>query len=198
MSFVSSKGNILCGLINIELYEIFAIINRAFRGLHCTSFCQHCVISPLSPFNCYVYPNHKMYSQFSYQFTVLSCLKIMNVYHIRYVSIIPYVFYHNQVWFHSLLISHSCTKSAIYAYIWIANQLHMKTCMILASRHYIPLSHYSNKDQNWCMEYNKIRFSNHMVHSDVVLGEALQWPILNNEHTFKSQMTPIADHYGHD
>ena len=35
MSFVSSKGNILCRLIKIELYKIFAIINRARKGLHC-------------------------------------------------------------------------------------------------------------------------------------------------------------------
>ena len=35
MSFVSSKGNILCWLVNIELYKIFAIINRAIKGLHC-------------------------------------------------------------------------------------------------------------------------------------------------------------------
>ena len=35
MSFVSSKGNILCRLIKIELYKIFAIINRAIKGLHC-------------------------------------------------------------------------------------------------------------------------------------------------------------------
>ena len=35
MSFVSSKGNILCRLIKIELYKIFAIINRAINGLHC-------------------------------------------------------------------------------------------------------------------------------------------------------------------
>ena len=36
MSFVSSKGNILCRL-KIELYKIFAIINRAIKGLHCTN-----------------------------------------------------------------------------------------------------------------------------------------------------------------
>ena len=35
MSFVSSKGNILCRLIKIELYKIFAIINRAIKGPHC-------------------------------------------------------------------------------------------------------------------------------------------------------------------
>ena len=35
MSFVSSKGNILCRLINIELYKIFAIINRTIKDLHC-------------------------------------------------------------------------------------------------------------------------------------------------------------------
>ena len=35
MSFVSSKGNILCRLIKIELYKIFAIIIRAIKGLHC-------------------------------------------------------------------------------------------------------------------------------------------------------------------
>ena len=35
MSFVSSKGNILCRLIIIQLYEIFAQINRAIKGLHC-------------------------------------------------------------------------------------------------------------------------------------------------------------------
>ena len=35
VSFVSSKGNILFRLINIELYKIFAIINRAIKGLHC-------------------------------------------------------------------------------------------------------------------------------------------------------------------
>ena len=35
MSFVSSKGNILCRLIIIELYEIFALIIRAIKGLHC-------------------------------------------------------------------------------------------------------------------------------------------------------------------
>ena len=37
MSFVSSKGNILCRLIIIELYEIFALINRAIKGLHTVS-----------------------------------------------------------------------------------------------------------------------------------------------------------------
>ena len=36
VSFVSSKGNILCRLVNIQLYKIFAIINRAIKGLHCT------------------------------------------------------------------------------------------------------------------------------------------------------------------
>ena len=36
MSFVSSKGNILCRL-KIELYKIFAIINRAIKSLHCNS-----------------------------------------------------------------------------------------------------------------------------------------------------------------
>ena len=35
VSFVSSKGNILCRLVKIELYKIFAIINRAIKGLHC-------------------------------------------------------------------------------------------------------------------------------------------------------------------
>ena len=35
VSFVSSKGNIFCRLSNIELYKIFAIINRAIKGLHC-------------------------------------------------------------------------------------------------------------------------------------------------------------------
>ena len=35
VSFVSSKGNILCRLIKIELYKIFAITNRAIKGLHC-------------------------------------------------------------------------------------------------------------------------------------------------------------------
>ena len=35
MSFVSSKGNTLCRFIKIELYKIFAIINRAIKGLHC-------------------------------------------------------------------------------------------------------------------------------------------------------------------
>ena len=38
VSFVSSKGNIFCRLIKIELYKIFAIINRAIRGLHCMYF----------------------------------------------------------------------------------------------------------------------------------------------------------------
>ena len=38
VSFVSSKGNILCRLIKIELYKIFAIINRAIKGLHCIWF----------------------------------------------------------------------------------------------------------------------------------------------------------------
>ena len=42
MSFVSSKGNILCRLVKIELYKIFAIINRAIKGLHCT-----CIICKL-------------------------------------------------------------------------------------------------------------------------------------------------------
>ena len=39
VSFVSSKGNILCRLIKIELFKIFAIINRAIKGLHCMSVC---------------------------------------------------------------------------------------------------------------------------------------------------------------
>ena len=38
VSFVSSKGNIFCWLIKIELYKIFAIINRAIKGLHCNSY----------------------------------------------------------------------------------------------------------------------------------------------------------------
>ena len=38
VSFVSSKGNILCRLVKIELYKIFAIINRAIKGLHCIWF----------------------------------------------------------------------------------------------------------------------------------------------------------------
>ena len=37
VSFVSSKGNILCRLVKIELYKIFAMINRAIKGLHCTT-----------------------------------------------------------------------------------------------------------------------------------------------------------------
>ena len=37
VSFVSSKGNILCWLIKIELYKIFALINRAIKSLHCIS-----------------------------------------------------------------------------------------------------------------------------------------------------------------
>ena len=41
VSFVSSKGNILCRLIIIELYEIFAQINRAIKGLHCISLLQN-------------------------------------------------------------------------------------------------------------------------------------------------------------
>ena len=35
VSFVSSNGNILCRLVKIELYKIFAIIIRAIKGLHC-------------------------------------------------------------------------------------------------------------------------------------------------------------------
>ena len=35
VSFVSSMDNILYRLINMELYKIFAIINRAIKGLHC-------------------------------------------------------------------------------------------------------------------------------------------------------------------
>ena len=35
VSFVSSKGNILCRLVKIEPHKIFAIINRAIKGLHC-------------------------------------------------------------------------------------------------------------------------------------------------------------------
>ena len=42
MSFVSSKGTILCRLVNIELYKIFAIINRAIKGLHCTEHFHAC------------------------------------------------------------------------------------------------------------------------------------------------------------
>ena len=45
MSFVSSKGNILCRLIKIELYKIFAIINRAIKGLHCTDISYRTVAS---------------------------------------------------------------------------------------------------------------------------------------------------------
>ena len=45
---VSSKGNILCRLIKIELYKIFAIINRAIKGLHCMSLIQ-VLINALSP-----------------------------------------------------------------------------------------------------------------------------------------------------
>ena len=51
VSFVSSKGNILWRLVKIELYKIFAIINRAIKGLHCilTHFyvCFHVITGPL-------------------------------------------------------------------------------------------------------------------------------------------------------
>ena len=43
VSFVSSKGNILCRLVKIELYKIFAIINRAIKGLHCTLIIGWCI-----------------------------------------------------------------------------------------------------------------------------------------------------------
>ena len=43
MSFVSSKGNILCRLVKIELYKIFAIINRAIKGLHCILYQSKCL-----------------------------------------------------------------------------------------------------------------------------------------------------------
>ena len=42
MSFVSSKGNILCRLIKIELYKIFAIINRAIKGLQSPLYIRYC------------------------------------------------------------------------------------------------------------------------------------------------------------
>ena len=50
MSFVSSKGNILCRLIKIELYKIFAIINRAIKGLHCINTPCHWVIFHTHPY----------------------------------------------------------------------------------------------------------------------------------------------------
>ena len=40
MSFVSSKGNILCRLIKIELSKILTIINRVIKGLHCNCTCH--------------------------------------------------------------------------------------------------------------------------------------------------------------
>ena len=48
MSFVSSKGNILCRLIKIELYKIFAIINRAIKGLHCNSLSRNSMNTELN------------------------------------------------------------------------------------------------------------------------------------------------------
>ena len=36
VSFVSSKGSIICRLISVNFYKIFAIINRVIKGLHCT------------------------------------------------------------------------------------------------------------------------------------------------------------------
>ena len=51
MSFVSSTGNILCRLIKIELYKIFAIINCAIKGLHCISISGALIdISPMEPY----------------------------------------------------------------------------------------------------------------------------------------------------
>ena len=47
MSFVSSKGNILCRLVKIELNKILAIINRAIKGLHCT--CIWCTDMGIQP-----------------------------------------------------------------------------------------------------------------------------------------------------
>ena len=38
---MSSKGNILCRLINVELYKIFAITNRTIKGLHCIHISYH-------------------------------------------------------------------------------------------------------------------------------------------------------------
>ena len=54
MSFVSSKGNILCRLIKIELYKIFAIINRAIKSLHCNyidGFLWGVITHPYPKFN---------------------------------------------------------------------------------------------------------------------------------------------------
>ena len=47
MSFVSSKGNILCRLIKIELYKIFAIINRAIKSAGCTKIIQSNTVETL-------------------------------------------------------------------------------------------------------------------------------------------------------
>ena len=70
MSFVSSKGNILCRLIKIELYKIFAIINRAIKGLHCND------------------DNEKMHPHFTSQFCVpMRCMQTLNDNHVAFWGI---------------------------------------------------------------------------------------------------------------
>ena len=54
VSFVSSKGNMLCRLVKIELYKIFAIINRAIKGLHCMWFLSVCA----KPLCTYIHFSH--------------------------------------------------------------------------------------------------------------------------------------------
>ena len=75
MSFVSSKGNILCRLIIIELYEIFALINRAIKGLHCTC---------IEPFNECCENNQHIYNRLhkhtqTYIIKYMSCCTIITL-----------------------------------------------------------------------------------------------------------------------
>ena len=60
VSFVSSKGNILCRLVKIELYKIFAIINRAIKGLHCNFNCQYAVFLNNKPFHNFHYRKDRL------------------------------------------------------------------------------------------------------------------------------------------
>ena len=67
---MSSKGNILCRLIKFELYKIFAIINRAIKGLHCiivfTHWGQATHVSKLN--QCWIIANWTTWNKFQWNF----------------------------------------------------------------------------------------------------------------------------------
>ena len=122
MSFVSSKGNILCRLIKIELYKIFVIINRAIKGLHCIKRSCFVAWQHLKPCNWLQYISYLW----------VSVCKIDKLYHLEFYA--SHQLMDIQLFFLAAVFSCSKTSSNILQNHCKRDENSKTRCMFLHQR----------------------------------------------------------------